>query len=79
MKEMLSIEIYKFLDGLSPSFLKNVFHKNISNSYDLRNYKALYSRNPKIIRYGTKTVSCIGPKIWSKVPEIIKMSSSLES
>ena len=45
--QSLAIEIYKFLNGLSPSFLNNVFHKNISNSYDLRNHKELYSRNPK--------------------------------
>ena len=31
----LAIEIHKFLNVLSPSFLNNVFHKNISNSYDL--------------------------------------------
>ena len=77
--QSLAIEIYKFLNGLSPSFLNNVFHKNISNSYDLRNHKELYSRNPKTVRYGTETVSYIAPKIWSKVPETIKMSSSLES
>ena len=77
--QSLAIEIYKFLNGLSPSFLNNVFHKNISNSYDLRNHKDLYSRNPKTVRYGTETVSYIALKIWSKVPETIKMSSSLES
>ena len=77
--QSLAIEIYKFLNGLSPSFLNNVFHKNISDSYDLRNHKEFYSRNPKTVRYGTETVSYIAPKIWSKVPETIKMSSSLES
>ena len=77
--QSLAIEIYKFLNGLSPSFLNNVFHKNVSNSYDLRNHKDLYSRNPKTVRYGTETVSYIALKIWSKVPETIKMSSSLES
>ena len=77
--QSLAIEIYKFLNGLSPSFLNNVFHKNISNSYELRNHKELYSRNPKTVRYGTETVSYMAPKIWSKVPETIKMSSSLDS
>ena len=77
--QSLAIEIYKSLNGLSPSFLNNVFHKNISNSYDLRNHKELYSRNPKTVRYGTETVSYIAPKICSKVPGTIKMSSSLES
>ena len=37
--QSLAIELYKFLNRLSPSFLYNVFHKNISNSYNLLNYK----------------------------------------
>ena len=77
--QILTIEIYKFLNGLSPSFLNNVFHQNISNSYDLRNREELYSRNPKTVRYGTETISYMAPKIWSKVSETIKMSSSLQS
>ena len=63
----------------SLSFLNNLFHKKISKIYDLRNHKELYSRNPKTVRYGTETVSYIAPKIWSKVQNTIKMSSSLES
>ena len=77
--QSLAIEIYKFLIGLSPSFLNNVFHKNISNSYSLRNHKELYSRNPKKVRYGTETASYMAPNIWSKDPETTKMSLSLES
>ena len=77
--QSLAIDIYKFLNGLTPSFLNNVSHKNISNSYDLRNHKELHFRNPRTVRYGTETVSYMTPKIWSKVPETIKMSSSLES
>ena len=45
--QSFAIEIYKFVNGLSPSFLNNVFRKNFSNSQDLRNHKELYSRNPK--------------------------------
>ena len=77
--QSLAMKIYKFLNGMSPSFLNNVFHENISNSYDLRNHKELYSRNPKTVRYGTETVSYIAPKIWNEVPKTIKMSSPLES
>ena len=32
--QSLAIKIYKFFNGLSPSFLNIVYHKNISNSYD---------------------------------------------
>ena len=45
--QSLAIEIYKFLNGLYPGFPNNVCHKNILHSYDLRNHKELYSRNPK--------------------------------
>ena len=67
--QSLAIEIYQFFNGLSPSFLNNVFHKNISNSHDLPNNKELYSRNSKTVRCETETVSYMAPKIWSKVPE----------
>ena len=77
--QSIATEIYKFLNGLFPIFLNNVFHKNISNSYDLRNHEELYSRSPKTVRYGTETVSYMAPKIWSKVPGTIRMSSSLVS
>ena len=77
--QSLAIEICKFLNGLSPSYLNKIFHKSISNSYDLRNHKELYFRNPKTVRYRTETVSYMAPKIWSKVLETIKMTSSLES
>ena len=50
--QSLAIEIYKFSNGLLPSFLNNAFHKNISNSYHLRNHKKLYSRNSKTVIYG---------------------------
>ena len=57
--QSLAIEIYKFLNGMFPSFLNNAFDKSISNSYDLRNHKELYSRNPKTVRYGTETVGFV--------------------
>ena len=54
--------------------------KNISNDTNyVISSMVFYSRNPKAVRYGTETVSYIAPKIWSKVPETTKMSSSLES
>ena len=75
--QSLAMENYKFLNGLSPSFLNNVFHKSISNRYYIRNLKEFYSRNLDRVRYGTETVSYMAPKIWSRIPETIKMSSPL--
>ena len=75
--QSLAMENYKFLNGLSPRFLNKVFHKSISNRYYIRNLKELYSRNLERVRYGTETVSYMAPKIWSRIPETIKMSSPL--
>ena len=52
----LAIKICQFLHGLSPGFLNNVFRKNSSNTYALRNPQELHSRNPNIFRYETETL-----------------------
>ena len=77
--QSLAIEIYKFLNELSPGFLNNAFYKNPSYPFALANRQELYSRNLKKVRYETETVSYVAPKIWRKVPETIKMSSFLET
>ena len=76
--QSLAIELYKFLHGLSPSIMKNVFHFNTNIPYNLRSRSELYSRNPKTVKYGTETISYLAPKIWSLVPNAIKNSKSLD-
>ena len=49
------------------------------NLYTLRNRQELYSKNPKTFRYEIETVSYMASKIWRKVPETIKISSSFET
>ena len=57
----------------------NIFKVNQTVPYDLRKRNVLQSRNPSSVRYGTETISCIAPKIWSLVPETIKKCDSLKS
>ena len=73
----LAIEIYKYLHGLSPAILSEVFKVNETIPYDLRMRNELYARNPKTVRYGTETISFLSPKIWSLIPQNIKDSGSL--
>ena len=75
--QSLAIEIYKYLHGLSPAILNEVFKVNETIPYDLRMRNELYARNPKIVRYGTETISLLSPKIWSLIPQNIKGSGSL--
>ena len=77
--QSLATEIYRFLNRLCIGFLNIVFNENWSNPYALQNCRELYSINLKIFRYGTETGSYIASEIWSKLPETIKMSSSLQT
>ena len=76
--QCLAIELYKFFHGFSPSIMKNVFHFNTNIPYNLTSSSELYSWNPKTVKYRTKTISYLAPKIWSLVPNAIKSSKSLD-
>ena len=77
--QSLAIEHYKFFHGLSPSIMKNVFRLNTNIPYNLRPRSEIYSRNPKIVKYGTETMSYLAPKIWSLVTNAIKSNKSLDT
>ena len=65
--QSLAIELYKFLNGYSPEIMNSLFHLKENNRYSLRNVYELYSHNPKIVKYGTETISYLAPEIWSTV------------
>ena len=77
--QILAIEIYKFMNGLSPEIMNSVFNLRENNRYSLRNIYELYSRNPRTVKYGTETISHLAPKVWSIVPQPIKESTSTHS
>ena len=70
--QSLAIEIYKYLHGLSPAILSEVFKVSKTIPYDLRMRNKLYARNPKAVRYCTETISFLSPKIWYLIPRNIK-------
>ena len=45
----LSIEVYKYLHGLSPATVSDVFKVNETIPFNLRMRNELYARNPKIV------------------------------
>ena len=75
--QSLATEIYRYLHGISPAILSEVFKAKETIPYDLRMRNELYARNPKTVRYDTETISFLSPKIWSLIPQYIKDSSSL--
>ena len=65
--QTLVIEIFKFLNGLSPQIMNDVFQVKSPAPYYLKDKNELNSRNPKTVAYGTESVSFVTPKIWSIV------------
>ena len=76
--QSLAIEIYKYLNDLSPAILSEVFKISKTISYDLRMRNELYARNSKTVRYGTETISFLSPKIWSLIPQNIWLLTMFE-
>ena len=59
--QSLALEIYKFVNDLSPEKMNSVFHLKENNRYSLKNIYELYSRKPRIVKYGTETISYLAP------------------
>ena len=57
--QILAIEIYKLLHGLTPAIIGDI----IKLKLNLRTCQELYGRNPKVSRYGKETISFLAPKI----------------
>ena len=72
--QTLAIEIFKFLNELSPQIMNEVFQVKSPAPYYLRDKNELYSRNPKTV---TESVSFMAPKIWSIVLQELKNCQSL--
>ena len=55
-------EIYKFLNGLSPAIMNEVFQRK-DFPYDLRNPRILDSKQKTTTKYGIDTTAFKGPQI----------------
>ena len=70
--------MYKIKNELCPKIMLDLF-KEVAHSYNLRNGLICGSYKIKIVRYGTETITYIGPKIWSIISDEIRESASLET
>ena len=67
---------YKTVNGLAPTTMNSIFEiKDIE--YNLSNKISFKSRRSNSVQCGIDSLTCLGPKIWSIVPEDIKKSESL--
>ena len=74
----LAIKMYKIKNELCPKIMLDLF-KKVTHPYNLRNGLICGSFKIKTVRYGTETITYLGPKIWSIIPDEIRESASLET
>ena len=69
------IEVYKYLNDLSPDIM-NTFFKLRQNTYDLKNFHTFDSQNPRTKKIGLDSIASRASQLWKNVPEEIKNSAS---
>ena len=70
--------MYKVKNKLCPKIMLDLF-KEVTHPYNLRNSLLCASYKIKTVRYGTETITNLGPKIWLIIPDEIKEFASLET
>ena len=68
--------MFKVVNDLSPDLMQEIFQKR-EQPYNLRNSQPFKLNNVRTVRYGTETLSTLGPKIWAIIPNEIKLSVHL--
>ena len=73
---MLVTEVYKVLNGFGPEIMNEIFQLQENSSYSTRfPFRSHIVHNE---HYGKDSLSFLGPKLWSLIPENIKNSNSLK-
>ena len=65
--QVLATEMLKVKLGIAPVIMNNVF-RILKNDYNTRKADEFQSHYVKTVHYGTETVSFLGPKLWSILP-----------
>ena len=74
----LCIEIFKTLNDINPSFIKDIFKLRMTNLLTREKYEVnLEIPNLNQVRFGTKSLRYLGPKVWNSLPCHIKSSENL--
>ena len=74
-------KVFETMIDLNPTYMKEIFERSVSNKRPVRqNYKMnLVTPKTNQVRYGTKSLRSLAPKIWNSLPASIKSSENLES
>ena len=75
----LCTEICRTVNGLNPSYMKNVFKKSdTSRSKRTQHQNNLIVPRPNYYEFGTESFTSLGSKIWNSLPVNIKSAEMFE-
>ena len=74
----LVTEVCKIKNNISPEIMRDIFHFQENENYNLRSGTNLAFRNMSTTFFGKETVSNLGVKIWPLLPEKLKNASLLQ-
>ena len=69
------IEVYKYLNGLSPDIMNNIL-KLRENTYNLKNFHIFESQKPRTKKSGLNSIAYRASQLWKNVPKKIRNSNS---
>ena len=72
--ELLMIEVYKYLNGLSPDIVSDIFKLQYLQS---KKFNIFGSQNPRKKTFGLDRIAYKTSQLWKNVPEEIRNSISL--
>ena len=74
---LLAIEVFKSVKKLNPDYINDMFNlKNVD--YDLRDSSRLSQPKFQSVKFGYKSFSYYGSKLWNHIPANIKDTDDLE-
>ena len=76
--QKLALKIYQVKNELCPKITLDLL-KEVIHPYNVRNGLIYGCYKVRIVCYGTETITYLGLKIWSSIPDDIRKSSPLET
>ena len=78
-RRSVCIEMFKTLNNINPSFMKELFQIRITNRPVRENYLFnMFAPKTNQVKYGTKSLRNLAPKIWNSLPLQIKIAENLD-
>ena len=74
----LAIEVYKCVKGKNPNYMNDMF-KSKNSLYNFRDPSKLDQSKFKTVRFGYKSFSYYGSKLWNSLPPDIKNAENVFS